>query len=176
MRQTSARSHQRVASGLALCLAATVAVSPLTHAAEQSTPSATLPSPAAPKAAAPAPAAPIAAEQNQQTKSDASEAGALLFNNACRTCHAVDVGDHRLGPSLAAIVGRKAGQQSGYTYSEALKNSKLIWDEKNLDAFIANPDALVPGNNMKPYTGMTNATDRANIVTYLRSGATKKTE
>ncbi len=121
----------------------------------------------APSADPPSPAA----AQSQENKSKQSEAGELLFNNACRTCHAVKVGDHRLGPSLAAIVGRKAASQSGYTYSPSLKNSGLTWDEKTLDAFIANPDAVAPGNNMKPYTGMTNAEDRAKIVTYLRSGA-----
>lgn len=112
-----------------------------------------------------------AAAQSQEGKSQQSEAGELMFNNACRTCHAVKVGDHRLGPSLAAIVGRKAGEQSGYSYSPSLKNSGITWDEKTLDAFIANPDAVVPGNNMKPYTGMTSADDRAKIVAYLRGGS-----
>lgn len=112
-----------------------------------------------------------AAAQSHEGKSQQSEAGELMFNNACRTCHAVKVGDHRLGPSLAAIVGRKAGEQSGYSYSPSLKNSGITWDEKTLDAFIANPDAVVPGNNMKPYTGMTSADDRAKIVAYLRGGS-----
>ncbi len=166
MRHTLARTDWRTPLLPALTFAAAAIVSAFAHAAEppkiSPTPSATPPSPAA--------------AQDQQTNTDASEAGALLFNNSCRTCHAVDVGDHRLGPSLAAIVGRKAGQQSGYAYSESLKQSGITWDEKTLDAFIANPDAVVPGNNMKPYTGMTNAEDRAKIVAYLRSGATKKTE
>lgn len=140
------------------CTAAALFGATAAVAGETPAPSATPPSPAA--------------AQDQQTKSAASEDGELLFNNACRTCHALKPGDHRLGPSLVGIVGKKAGAQSGFTYSQSLKNSGVTWDEKTLDAFIANPDSVAPGNNMKPYTGMTAADDRAKIIAFLRSGAT----
>jgi cytochrome c len=95
--------------------------------------------------------------------------GQVIFNNACRTCHTVKEGDNRLGPSLAGIIGRKAGSLPGYAYSEAMRKSPVIWDEATLDRFIATPDAVVAGNNMKPYTGMTAADDRAAIVAYLKA-------
>ena len=107
----------------------------------------------------------IAAAQ-EKTK---DEAGELAFNNACRTCHTVKAGDNRLGPNLHKVVGRKAGGAEGFAYSDSMKNSGLTWDEKTLDAFIENPDAVVSGNNMKPYTGMTSAADRAKIVSYLKA-------
>jgi cytochrome c len=105
------------------------------------------------------------------SSSVAEEAGELIFNNACRTCHTVKEGDNRLGPSLAGVVGRKAGSLAGYVYSDVMKNSSVTWDEATLDRFIENPDAVVGGNNMKPYTGMTSKEDRAAIVAFLKTQA-----
>ena len=94
--------------------------------------------------------------------------GQLAFNNACRTCHLTREGDNRLGPSLHKIVGRKAGSLPDYNnYSSAMKEADFVWDEAKLDRFIANPDEVVPGNNMKPYGGLTNSEDRAKIITFL---------
>ena len=99
---------------------------------------------------------------------DASEQK-LAFNNHCRTCHVTTEGDHRLGPSLHNIIGREAGSASGYAYSSAMKTAGIVWDEASLDRYIENPDALVPGNNMKPYSGITSAEERAKIIAYLEA-------
>lgn len=96
-----------------------------------------------------------------------ADGGEEAFNNACRTCHSVKPGDNRLGPSLAGIVGKKAGGEAGYAYSPSLKGSGVTFDAKTLDAFIANPDSVVAGNNMKPYTGISDAAVRAKIVAFL---------
>lgn len=98
-----------------------------------------------------------------------ADAGQLVFNNACRTCHSVQEGDNRLGPSLAGVVGRKAGSSPGFGYSDALKASGITWDDATLDHFIANPDEVVPGNRMKPYGGIADADERAKIVAYLKA-------
>ena len=98
------------------------------------------------------------------------DGGQLLFNNACRTCHTLREGDNRLGPNLNGIIGRKAGSLSGYGYSEAMKKADLVWDKATLDRFIANPDQVVPGHNMKPYGGMASSDDRATIVAFLEAG------
>jgi cytochrome c len=101
-----------------------------------------------------------------------TDAGQLLFNNACRTCHTLRDGDNRLGPNLHRIIGRKAGSLAGYGYSDAMKNADLVWDKATLDRFIANPDQVVPGNNMKPYGGHASADERATIIAFLEaSGA-----
>jgi len=98
------------------------------------------------------------------------EAGQIAFNNACRTCHTTREGDHRLGPSLHQVIGRKAGSLGDYrNYSESMKKAELIWDKSNLDRFIASPDAVVPGNNMKPFGGIASAEERAKIVEFLES-------
>ncbi len=95
------------------------------------------------------------------------DAGQIAFNNACRTCHTVREGDNRLGPSLSRVIGRKAGSLPNYNYSESMKKADLVWDKQNLDRFIANPDAVVSGNNMKPYGGIASADERAKIIAYL---------
>lgn len=100
--------------------------------------------------------------------SHGAEPGQLAFNNRCRTCHSVKEGDNRQGPSLHAIVGRKAGTSSGFAaYSQALKTSDIVWDNETLSAFIENPDAVVPGHNMRPYSGLPDAQEREEIVSYL---------
>lgn len=97
-----------------------------------------------------------------------SDGGEEAYNNACRTCHSVKSGDNRLGPSLAGIVGKKAGSESGYQYSPSLKDSGVTFDEATLDKFITNPDSVAPGNNMKPYTGISDAAHRAKIIAFLK--------
>ncbi|EHK56741.1 c-type cytochrome [Allomesorhizobium alhagi] len=100
----------------------------------------------------------------------AAQDGQTAFNNSCRTCHTMKEGDHRQGPSLAGIVGRKAGTAPGYNFSDSMKQSGIVWDEDNLDKFIANPDQIVSGNTMKPYGGITDAEQRKTIVEFLKTG------
>src|SRR5947209_3126714 len=101
------------------------------------------------------------------------DAGQIAFNNACRTCHTVREGDNRLGPSLYRVIGRKAGSLPNYNYSESMKKADLVWDKSNLDRLIANPDAVVPNNNMKPYGGIASAEERGKIIAFLESAAGK---
>jgi cytochrome c len=103
-----------------------------------------------------------------------TDAGQIAFNNACRTCHTVREGDNRLGPSLYRVIGRRAGSLPNYNYSESMKKADIVWDKNNLDRFIANPDQVVPGNNMKPYGGIASAEERAKIIEYLEKAGNKK--
>jgi len=50
-----------------------------------------------------------------------------------------------------------------------MKSADFVWDEAKLNRFIANPDEIIPGNNMKPYGGLASAEDRAKILAFLRS-------
>jgi cytochrome c len=108
---------------------------------------------------------PPALPQAAQGTEDAS--GQQAFNNACRTCHMVREGDNRLGPNLHKIIGRKAGSLPDYGFSSAMKEADFVWDEEKLDRFIANPDEVVPGNNMKPYGGLSSSEDRKKIIAFL---------
>jgi cytochrome c len=99
----------------------------------------------------------------------------LAFNGHCRECHAFDKGDNRLGPSLYGVVGRKAGIEPGFSYSDSLKSSGITWNEKNLDKWITNPNALVPGNNMGAiFGGVADAGERAKIIAFLKQDTTMK--
>jgi cytochrome c len=105
------------------------------------------------------------------TPGAAAQENKVAFNNHCRTCHSVKEGDNRLGPSLHNIFGAKAAAAQGYgSYSEALKSSGVTWDEATLDRFIANPEQVIPNNNMKPYAGLTDAAVRKEIIAFLKSG------
>jgi cytochrome c len=98
--------------------------------------------------------------------------GQVKFNNHCRTCHSVKPNDNRMGPSLHNIFGAKAGAAAEYpNYSQGLKTSGIVWDEETLDQFIADPDSVIPTNNMKPYKGVTDKAVRASIVAYLKSSS-----
>jgi cytochrome c len=99
--------------------------------------------------------------------------GEIAYNNACRTCHVLRPGENRLGPNLAGIVGRKAGSEPGYSYSSAMANAGFTWTPEKLDAFIANPDQVVPGNGMKPFGAIADAAIRDQIVKFLASKASQ---
>jgi cytochrome c len=113
-----------------------------------------------------------AVSQESARKDADTESGQLTFNNACRTCHTTKEDDNRLGPNLHNVIGRKAGSLPNYGYSSAMKGADFVWDKEKLDRFIAKPDEVVPGNNMKPYGGLTSAEDRAKIIAFLESPTT----
>jgi cytochrome c2 len=87
----------------------------------------------------------------------------------CAACHPVSSdAAHGIGPNLRGIVGRKSGSASGFTYSAALRNSKLVWDRESLDRFLAAPASTVPGNFMS-YPGVSDPAARAAIIAYLEA-------
>jgi cytochrome c len=93
--------------------------------------------------------------------------GARLFGRACGACHTRVPGDHRTGPSLAQVVGRKAGTAQGFRrYSPALKASDIVWDAATLDPWIADPQVFIPGNRMT-FPGLKDAKARADLIAYL---------
>ena len=89
----------------------------------------------------------------------------------CRSCHVLDEGVNRVGPSLYNVVGRPAGSVAGYSYSDANKGSGVTWTEEVLFEYLEDPKAFMPGTKMA-FPGIKDAQDRANLVAYLAS--TKK--
>lgn len=93
--------------------------------------------------------------------------GATLFKQQCATCHTTNLTDPaRQGPSLFSIVGRRAGTVEGFHYSAGFAKADFVWDEAKIDAWITNPQEMIPGTIMayrqaKPET-------RAAIIAYLR--------
>lgn len=94
------------------------------------------------------------------------EKGKRIFR-LCSGCHSLKPGEIRVGPSLAGLIGRKAGSVPGYGYSPALKNAAVVWDEKTLDAWLANPRKLVPGNRML-FRGLKKGENRTDIIAFLK--------
>lgn len=94
--------------------------------------------------------------------------GAELYSSRCGACHSIE--ENGAGPKHAGLIGRKAGSQSGFDYSKALKKSKLVWDAATLDKWLENPNALVPGNKMVVQLA-TDPKDRADIIAFLLAKA-----
>src|SRR5271165_1016242 len=94
-------------------------------------------------------------------------AGKNVFANQCSSCHTIEVGKNGFGPSLAGVYERKAGSLAGYTYSPAMVQSGLTWDEKTLDLFLTSSTKEVPGTSMP--VSLPNGTDRSNVIAYLES-------
>jgi nitrite reductase (NO-forming) len=92
-------------------------------------------------------------------------AGKLVFRK-CQVCHSLDPGKDILGPSLAGVVGRKAGAEPNYAYSPAMKSANLTWDAKTLDAYLDDPQKAIPGNKM-PFPGLKTAQDRLDVIAYV---------
>lgn len=83
----------------------------------------------------------------------------------CLACHALAY--DRVGPRHCGLLGRRAGSVPGFSYSPAMKNSHLTWDEKTLDRFLAQPLQAVPGTTMT-YDGVPDPQERADLIAYLR--------
>ena len=92
-------------------------------------------------------------------------AGRLVFRK-CQVCHSLEPGKNILGPSLAGIIGRKAGDEPGYSYSPAMKQENIVWNANTLDRYLADPQKMVPGNKM-PFPGLKTEQDRADVIAYL---------
>lgn len=85
----------------------------------------------------------------------------------CKACHNVShEGGNGVGPRLYGIVGRKAGSEAGYTYSDAMAQSGLTWTPEQLDKFLQSPGSLVPGTKMT-FTGIKNPRERKHLIKYL---------
>ena len=114
----------------------------------------------------PGQASPVTAASDVGDGADLAAAGRAAFA-ACVACHAVEKGEaSTVGPNLFGVVGRTAGSLEGYTYSQALVGSGLIWDDDTLDAFLTNPRGKVPGTTMSAGT-VGDAEKRAAIIAYL---------
>ena len=72
--------------------------------------------------------------------------GATLFTNQCATCHVLNAKDgQRQGPPLAGIIGRSAGTVPGFAYSKGFAQAGFTWTPEKLDAWLTNPQAVIPG-------------------------------
>lgn len=88
----------------------------------------------------------------------------------CTTCHAIDAGVNKIGPSLHAVVGRKAGIIPNFTYTAANKNSGITWTEEKLFQYLEKPQRVVPGTKMT-FAGWSDPQKRADVIAYLKTNS-----
>ena len=93
--------------------------------------------------------------------------GAALFRQQCATCHTTNLTDPiRQGPSLFKILGRRAGTADGFHYSAGFAKADFVWDGDRLDAWLTNPQEMIPGAVMAYRQAKPEI--RAAIIAYLK--------
>ncbi|MDO6416239.1 cytochrome c family protein [Sphingomonas sp. BIUV-7] len=88
----------------------------------------------------------------------------------CQTCHSIDAGVNKIGPSLHAVVGREAGTIAGFSYSTANKDSGITWTPEKLFQYLEAPQRVVPGTKMT-FAGFSDPQKRADVIAYLKSNS-----
>jgi cytochrome c len=94
--------------------------------------------------------------------------GKAVYEKRCTGCHSME--QDREGPRLRGVFGRVSGGVAGFPYSPALKQARIVWDEKSLERWLADPDAMVPQNNMDFHVA--SAEERRDLVRFMKEIAT----
>ena len=89
--------------------------------------------------------------------------GMALYQERCTACHAID--SHKIGPAHRGVMGRRVGSLPGYKYSDELARSRLRWTPQTLNAWLEDPEQLVPGQRMG--FQVESARERADLIAYL---------
>ena len=86
----------------------------------------------------------------------------------CRACHQIGPNaKNGVGPVLNGVVGRKAGTYPGFEYSDANKNSGIIWTPEELDKYLTSPQTVVPHTKMI-FPGFPDAQKRKDVIAFLQ--------
>jgi cytochrome c len=107
-------------------------------------------------------ASPVQA-QTVSSAQPSAERGLSIYTAKCSACHSVD--EHRVGPAHAGVLGRRAGKAKDYEYSEALSKSKIVWNKTTLQAWLTDPEKVIPGQRMGYRLSLPQ--ERADVVAYL---------
>ncbi|WP_162040665.1 cytochrome c family protein [Undibacterium sp. YM2] len=106
------------------------------------------------------------------TKADEIQAGKIIYESRCLGCHTVEA--NNIGPRHANVFGRKAGSIADFEYSPALRNARIVWNEKTLDRWLQDPEAYIPGQQMD--VSVSKDGDRKNLIAYLKTLSTKSSK
>jgi len=128
--------------------------------------------PAAAPAAAPA-ATPAATETADLSGGDPAAGKKVFQGHLCFACHSFEAGKNGAGPSLHGVFGAKAGGVEGFSFSDALKNSGLVFNAETLDKWVQGPQKVVSGTKMVLAKPVTDATDRKNLIAYIKEESSK---
>ncbi|MCR4378692.1 MAG: c-type cytochrome [Rhodospirillales bacterium] len=91
--------------------------------------------------------------------------GETLFNKKCGTCHSLEQGVHKVGPSLAGIIGRRAGGTNFANY-KALQGASFTWNLENINEWIADPKKFI-GKPTAMTVKVKKDDERAAIIAYI---------
>jgi cytochrome c len=94
-------------------------------------------------------------------------AGERVFRTQCMGCHSTEPERNRAGPTLHGVFGRVSGRVEGFDFSEAMREAGVEWDRETIDAFLEEPDAVVPGTKMV-FWGL-RPDDRRRVIAYLEA-------
>lgn len=94
--------------------------------------------------------------------------GEEVFGHICHTCHTHQKGVNWTGPSLFGVVGRKAGTEPGYQYSEAMRKFGKVWTPEELNHYLYDPQAYIPGVKMH-FVGLKRKWNRHAVIAYLET-------
>jgi cytochrome c len=98
---------------------------------------------------------------------DMSSLGGRLYI-LCDACHSLSKGEaHKTGPNLHGLFGKEAGTAEGFAYSDAIKNSGIIWDEQHLKNWLSDPDGYIPGTAMA-FIGISDEEKQNALIYYLK--------
>lgn len=111
----------------------------------------------------------VAGLQTEAPSATEVAAGHKVFR-ICQACHSLEPGQTLVGPSLAGLIGRQSGSVPGFDYSPAMKQAHIIWGSRTLEAYLTDPQKVVPGNRM-PFAGLQSALDRRDVIAFLESVA-----
>ena len=92
-------------------------------------------------------------------------AGKKVFNK-CKACHSIDEEKNKVGPHLVGLVGRTAGTVEDFKYSDAMKESGIVWTAETLAPYLEKPKDVVPGTKMA-FAGLKKPEDIANLIAYI---------
>jgi cytochrome c2 len=87
--------------------------------------------------------------------------------NRCKICHSLDAGKNMVGPSLHGLFGRKAGTADNFTYSAAMTDSGIVWNDDTLTKYLRDPKQVVPGGKMA-FPGIKDDQQITDLLAYLR--------
>ena len=125
--------------------------------------------PAVAQAESPSPTPDVPAETVANAATVDLSAGRQVYRR-CQACHSLEPDRNGVGPTLAGVIGRRAGAVPGYNYSGALLDSGVVWDAASLDAYVRDPQGFIPGNKM-PFPGLKTDNQRRELIAFLEVAA-----
>lgn len=93
--------------------------------------------------------------------------GEIVFHQ-CMICHSIgENAQNKIGPELNGLDGRHSATVANFNYSDADKNSGIVWNEATFKQYIVNPRAMIPGTKM-PFAGIKDPQQVNDLWAYIK--------